>query len=85
MNMFVVAVRDRAADVFGTPHFVLSIGGAVRAFTDEVNRVGPDSPFNKHPEDYDLYTLGVYHDDSGTFDCGIPRQIAVGKDLFVAK
>lgn len=78
----VVAVRDRAADVFGQPNFVLSIGGAIRAFGDEVNRAGdPNNSFNKHPEDFDLYEIGSYNDETGEMVAIHPRQIAVGKDL----
>lgn len=76
---FVVAVRDRAVDGYMQPFFVPSIGMAVRSFQDEVNN--PDSPMYKHPEDYDLYQLATFDDESGAFD-GMPRptMIAVGKD-----
>lgn len=80
MNLFVVSVRDRAADVFGQPMFVVSIGGAVRSFADEVNRVDPQNVLNRHPEDFDLYVLGSFDDNTGAFTTESPRQIAIGKD-----
>ena len=52
MRYKIVSVRDRAVDTFGQPIFVAAIGQAVRSFGDEVKN--PQSPFNKHPEDYDL-------------------------------
>lgn len=80
MRYKIVVVRDRAADVFGQPNFVASLGAAVRSFGDEVKRVDTNNPINKHPEDFDLYSLGEYDDSSGEFICDGPKQIAVGKD-----
>jgi len=37
--------------------------GSVRAFGDECNN--SSSPFNKHPEDYFLYEIGLYDDQTG--------------------
>lgn len=83
MTKFVVcAVRDRAVDGFGIPIFVPSEGAAIRSFADEVNR--KESAMAQHPEDYDLYFLGLFDDGSGQFgvdDERGPRQIAIGKSL----
>lgn len=82
MKMFIMAVRDRAADVFGTPMFRLNVGGAVRAFSDEINRPGDDNVMSKHPEDFDLYELGIYDDADASFKMlASPRQVCVGKDV----
>lgn len=81
MKYVIFAVRDRAADVFGTPMFGVSKGTIIRGFGDEINRKDPNNQLNKHPEDFDLYELGSYNDETGLFDCGSPRQVAVGKDL----
>lgn len=81
MIRVVCAVRDRATVSFGNPIFVVALGEAHRSFADEVNRDG--SPFNAHPEDYDLYELGSFDDATGRIvmlDDG-PRQVAIGKDL----
>jgi hypothetical protein len=59
----VVSVKDRAIDAYGRPFIVPSIGAAIRSFTDEVNR--KESEMHGHPEDYDLYQIGTYHDDTG--------------------
>lgn len=83
MKLHVLSVRDRAADVFGQPMFVPAVGVGVRSFVDELNRQGPDNVLSRHPEDFDLYELGTYDDNTGRFqqlDDG-PRQVAVGKDL----
>lgn len=81
MKYKIVVVRDRAADTFGVPMFVASIGGAVRSFQDEVNRNAQDNAMFNHPEDFDMYELGVYDDEDASFhSIGGPRQVAIGKD-----
>lgn len=85
MKFKIVCVRDRAADVFGVPQFVVALGAAIRGFSDEVNRDAADNAFNRHPEDFDLFELGEYDDARATWETIEPRQIAIGKDLKIAK
>lgn len=81
-RLFVCAVRDRAVDSFGTPIFVVAVGQAVRSFADEINN--RDSSFAKHPDDFDLYQLGMFDQDEGTLvPIGSPKLVAVGKDLVI--
>jgi len=81
MNLLVLAIRDRAADVFGQPIFVPSLGGAIRSFGDEVNRKDSQNNLANHPEDFDLYQIGVYDDNTGHIEASAPRMVAVGKDM----
>lgn len=81
MKHVVVSVRDRAADTFGRPFFVSAVGAAIRSFADEVNRADKDNPLFNHPEDFDLYEVGSFDDDSGGLVAIQPRMVAVGKDL----
>lgn len=82
MRLVIVAIRDRAADVFGQPSFVPALGSAIRGFADEINRPDEKNTFWKHPEDFDMYELGSYDDAGATFELlEKPRQVAVGKDL----
>lgn len=83
MKLVVVSVRDRAVDNFGTPFFVVSKGQAIRSFSDEINRKADDNMLNRHPEDYDLYELGEFDNDSGAFEVSTPKMIAIGKDCFI--
>lgn len=78
----VVSVRDRAADAFGRPIFVLALGQAIRSFQDEINRQADNNEMNRHPEDYDLYHLGTFDDANGRFN-NLPdiKQLAIGKQL----
>lgn len=81
MKMVLVAVRDRASDCFAQPMFVQSVGIAHRSFADEINREAQDNQLYKHPEDFDLYHMGFYDDNTGKFEQEEVRMIAVGKDL----
>jgi hypothetical protein len=78
----IVAVKDRAVDAYNRPFYVPTIGAAIRSFTDEVNRT--ESEMNAHPEDYDLYEMGTFCDQTGTFlpaEGGVPRVISRAQDL----
>lgn len=85
MRYIVVAVRDRAADAYGVPVFVASLGQGIRSFSDEVNRDAEGNAMAAHPDDFDLYSLGTYDDATGNFECSIPKQVCVGKDVRIKK
>lgn len=76
----VFAIRDIKAEAFDKPFFLSTVGQAVRAFSDEVER--SDSMLHKHPDDYTLFELGEYDDSFGTFVC-LPaaRQLISGSDV----
>ena len=77
----VVSIRDRASDLYSAPIFVASLGAAIRSFGDEVNRKAENNQLNSHPEDFDLYLIGEWNDESAAFGGGnIVKQIAIGKD-----
>lgn len=80
MIIKIICVRDRAANVYGTPYFAAALGQAIRGFADEINRNEQGNTLSQHPEDFDLYHLGEYNDQDGSFTCHAPRMIAVGKD-----
>lgn len=82
MNLVICAVRDSAVNAFIRPFYVPAVGAAIRGFSDEVNR--KDSEMHKHPEDYELFELGVFDEDTGRFSqLSEPRALARGKDVFV--
>jgi len=81
MILFVVCVKDRAADVFNRPFFVPHRNVAIRDFTDEVNRVAGDNQLNKHPDDFDLYLLGEFDDARGAFVNNEPQVLVRAKDV----
>lgn len=79
MIKFVFAVRDRASVSFLDPFCVVHKGLAERMFKDAVN--DSKTPMFKHPEDYDLYELGTYDDETGLFIGRVAQQVATGKSV----
>lgn len=83
MKFVMCAVRDRAIDTWANPFFARAIGEAIRSFTDEVNRASADNQLYQHPEDFDLYELGIYDNESGTVISNGPRMISIGKEVAI--
>ena len=76
----VVAVFDRGISSYGRPFAVPHVGQAVREFTDLCQ--DRENPIGKHPQDYQLYELGIYDDSSGRFDnLNEPRLLISGSDI----
>lgn len=57
------AVRDSKAELFLQPAVFRTVGEAVRAISDLVNKDGHN--FNTHSEDYSLFEIGTYDESSG--------------------
>jgi len=72
MKYVICSIRDSAADVFGIPMFFQSKGAAIRAFSDECNRVAENNNLNKHPKDFEMFQVGIYDDAQAEFDCNHP-------------
>lgn len=66
-TLAVCAVWDSAVQAYNRPMFVPHTGGAVRAFSDEVNRKGEGNTLNQHPDDYELHLLAEWDETSGMF------------------
>jgi len=82
MILQLVCVHDRAADAFTRPVFVPAIGQAIRSFQDEINRNAPENEMFRHPEDFDLYHVGSFDDNTGILQrLDEPKQLAIGKHL----
>ena len=85
MKYVLMSVRDRAADSFGTPFCIPSVGAGIRSFNDAINNTAdPANTMAVHPEDFDLYHLGFYTDQHASFELlPNPVQIAIGKDVML--
>ena len=82
MISVIVSVRDTAAEAYGRPMYLQSLGVAIRSFTDEVNREDKDNQLFNHPDDFDLYELGVFDDSIGKYELREnPTVIVRGKDV----
>lgn len=81
MKNFVVSVKDSAMQQYMRPFFVPAVGAATRSFSDEVNRQADDNQMYKHPDDYELWVLAEFDDESGVFTKTEVRVLARGKDV----
>jgi len=68
LNVFTV-LDDKAA-AFLSPFFMPTIAVALRSFGSECRN--PESNFAKFPEDYSLYHIGEYDEQSGSITPIIP-------------
>lgn len=60
------SIKDAKAQIFHKPYFATTHGEAERNFRTTVN--SPDNNLNQYPEDFDLWYLGEYNDQTGQFD-----------------
>jgi len=72
MKLQIFALYDKKALGYMSPFFFQHKGQALRALEDITNE--KSSPVNKHPEDFDLYTLGEYDDQTGQLTAITPPQ-----------
>jgi len=80
MKLVIFSVYDLKAKAYLPPFFLPKEEMAVRVFTDCVN--DPTHQFSKHPNDYTLFKLGDFNDDTGElFPESIPDIIAEAKAL----
>lgn len=79
MILGIYAIRDAKTEAFSQPMFFVTKGVAIRAFADECEN--NQSNLHKHPEDFALFELGSYNDNSGEFvSLAQPLQIALALD-----
>ena len=85
MKLTLCTVKDRAADAYGRPMFVPSTGIAIRSFSDEINRQDNDNQMYNHSDDFDLYELGEFDDNTGLFSLHEqPKLLTLGKQVKTA-
>lgn len=79
MKLRLFAIYDKALAAYGSIMTYTAKGQATRQFTDEVNK--PDSELNKHPEDYALYYLGEYDNETSQISYEPPICVAQASDV----
>lgn len=82
MKLEIFSIHDSATEMYGRPFFMVARGQALRSFKDEINRVDNSNDLAKHPDDFSLYHLGSFDDNTGSFQLfDIPEQVVRGKDI----
>lgn len=77
MNIY--AIKDHAIEAFNRPFFLPADGSAIRAFQDEINN--EQGELYKHPEDYELYKIGIYNEQTAEIGPQKPQLLAAGADM----
>ena len=84
MKVKVFSVRDEKANSFGQPFFAVNDNIARRMFSDLVE--DPKSMVARHPDDFKLYSLGEFDDNSGELSpLAQPEFLAHGVDFINVK
>jgi len=79
MLLNVYSIRDIKAETYGSPFYLSQDGQALRAFGDLVG--DEKTSIHKHPEDYQLFKLGTYDDNSGRHTAlDVPKYMSQGVD-----
>lgn len=65
MKLRAFAIRDSKAEAFMRPFFAVTRGIALRSIVDVVS--DPNHEMYKHAEDYTLYEVGEFDDQTGIF------------------
>lgn len=74
------SVFDKKAECFSPPFFLKATGLALRGFSDMINS-GEQTQYSLHPEDFDLYELGLWDDETGKVEQYTePRMLGNGID-----
>jgi hypothetical protein len=76
MELQVFSVYDQKAKAFLPPFFFHNEGIARRTFMDMVNK--KDHQWNAHPEDYTLFKIGRFDDNSGEMIGVSPETLVNG-------
>lgn len=74
MKYKVFSVLDNGVSTFGAPMFARHVGEMVRSLETEVNRDDERNMLNRHPEDFVLFELGEFDDQSGAFELHVTPQ-----------
>lgn len=73
MQPKIFTVYDVQAETFGQPFFMQSEGIALRSFHEAA--LNPESEISKYPDDYVLYAIGEYNDDTGHITPQEPKRL----------
>lgn len=82
MKLQILAIHDKAANMYMAPSFNTSLGSGVRAFTDQVNTENRENTMNQHPGDFSLWHLGEYDTDTAVITAMTRRCICSAETVY---
>lgn len=81
MKLKMFSVFDTKMAVFANPFYDQREESAIRSFSDAVNDPNPNNMWNKHPEDFSLYMIGEFDNDTGEIDLYKPQNLVTASAL----
>lgn len=76
MKTKIYTIFDSKAEAFNAPFYFQHDAQAIRGFADAVN--SPESHIGMHPEDYTLFVIGTYDDETAEIKTESPAALGVG-------
>jgi len=83
MKLNAYSIFDKAVNAYMRPFFMQTDGQALRAFSDQV--MDGESPPAMHPEDYALFRIGGFDEDTGMLEPSEPKVIGRAHEMQAAK
>lgn len=83
MKLNIYSIFDDTAKAYMQPFFLHNHSLAVRAFTDQVNSENNNSPLALHPEQFTLYHVGEFDDQTGNLE--LREHQSLGKGISYKK
>lgn len=78
MRVGIFTVFDTAASAFLRPFFAETEGLAKRAFSEAINTPQGDASFFKHYQDYSLFLVGWFDDQTGEITAEKATHLGAG-------
>lgn len=79
MNIRIYTIRDAKAEIYLPPFTFRTDGEAIRAFDDSVQK--PGTSLHDHPEDFFLYKVGSFNQDTGLIEVSSSVSLGCGVDF----
>lgn len=73
MKYIICSIYDKACEAYMRPSVFQAEGQAIRIFEDESRN--PQSPMAEHPEDYALFRIGTFDDNSAEITPEEPKVL----------
>lgn len=79
MKIKLYSIMDAKLATFGSIHQSLTDSAAVRQFADVIQ--DKNNFISKHPEDFSLYRIGEYDDETGNLIPSVPQALVTASSL----
>lgn len=85
MQHVILSILDKKVDAFGRPFAARTNNEAVRIVSQEANRVAPDNMLNTNAEDFALYAIGTWDDETGHIQGNIKPERIIEVEILIKR